>query len=704
MSSRKSTKNMSLKAVASAKAEKTIVNKIEHDDFEYAINDSQATQDINDLIKDDAKYYDSIVSTDSLSVVSDKLVDGLFRMWLDDNKSVYTTSISLADGFYHVFGQWFSSDKDGEQIFCNKFSHKEKKYAAQVKAIIGEVMSLVAKKIAIAHSTDWIKSYNEYCGDFSDDDSDDKIGEKLVQGLVAFWHHAEDNGGIFEQDCLVNVPNYLLDVLDRWIEHDESVTGVLSIFFDGKQGDRRMELIVDEAIATIDYQASVNAAPKKDFVSKSIKDGPPSEIEKIKSGNGRIASMSSSKSTKNMSSSSSSSSDKTSDKVSKSSSSSSSSSDKPSSKAKKSVLELLTEKISQIVGKVVDDEEIAAVLIDAFSEKANQDDLAKILKANVAKEKKIKKIKDPEAPKGKRTGYIIFCGDERASVKEDYPDMSPKLILTELGARWKALSDKKKAKYTKLAEADKVRYDEEMSGYTPSDEFLEKKSKAEKESASGTKKKRERKAGPKRANSSYIFFCSEFRDKVKAEMEDGSDAKEVTKQLGAVWKNSDDAVMTLSNKDRKRFDKMAAADKERYAEAKANWVDPSSDSDSEKKEKPKPKKSSKSSSDSSDDEESSSSATASDEDKHKKSSKSSSSSSSSDDEDKPKSDKKDVLAAIAQLRRVSEAFANFAKKQRKHMSKKEDFADKTTEQVTAEIEEKWSGLSKEKRESYAKTE
>jgi hypothetical protein len=667
---------MSLKAVASVKADKTNVNKIEHDDFEYAINDSQATQDINNLIKDDVKYYDSIVSTDSLSVVSDKLVDGLFRMWLDDNKNVHTQpSIYLADEFNHVFGQWFSSDKDGEQIFCNKFSHKEKKYAAQVKAIIDEVVSLVAKKTAIASSTEWIKSYNEYCGDFSDDDSDDKIGEKLVQGLVAFWHDAKDNGGVLEY-------NYLADILDQWIEHDEYGTGVLSIFFDGKQRDRRMKLIVEEAMATVDYQTSVNAAPKKDFVSKSIKDEPPSEIEKIKSGNDRIASMSSSKSTKNMSSSSSSSSDKTSDKVSKSSSSSSSSSsDKSSSsKTKKSVLELLTEKISQIVSKVVDDEEIAGVLIDAFNEKDNQDDLSKIildwqkalLKTAVAKEKKVKKIKDPEAPKGKRTGYIIFCGEERASVKEDNPDMSPKLILTELGARWKALSDKKKAKYTKLAEADKARYDEEMSGYTPSDEFLEKKSKAEKESASGTKKKRERKAGPKRANSSYIFFCTEFRDKVKAEMEDGSDAKEVTKQLGAVWKNADDAVITLSNKDRRRFDKMAAEDKERYAEEKANWVDPSSsDSDSEKKEKPKPKKSSKSSSESSDDEESSSSAAA------------------SSDEDQPKSAKK------------GEAFANFAKKQRKRMSKKEDFADKTTEQVTAEIEEKWSGLSAEKQASYA---
>lgn len=88
-----------------------------------------------------------------------------------------------------------------------------------------------------------------------------------------------------------------------------------------------------------------------------------------------------------------------------------------------------------------------------------------------------------------------------------------------------------------------------------------------------TRKKKDPNA-PKRGKSGYLFFCSEYRHKVKDEM--GSDAKatDVTRELGVRWnalktsgKKADEKLIT-------GFNKMAEDDKARYAEQKAAYVPP----------------------------------------------------------------------------------------------------------------------------------
>jgi hypothetical protein len=82
----------------------------------------------------------------------------------------------------------------------------------------------------------------------------------------------------------------------------------------------------------------------------------------------------------------------------------------------------------------------------------------------VEKGKKQKKPKD--APKNAKSGYMFYCAEIRAVVKEENPDMKPQEIMSEMGRRWKEVKDTEEAKkYLKMAEEDKERYATEKKAY-----------------------------------------------------------------------------------------------------------------------------------------------------------------------------------------------------------------------------------------------
>eukprot|EP00614_Pseudopedinella_elastica_P010327 CAMPEP_0172600760 /NCGR_PEP_ID=MMETSP1068-20121228/20916_1 /TAXON_ID=35684 /ORGANISM="Pseudopedinella elastica, Strain CCMP716" /LENGTH=630 /DNA_ID=CAMNT_0013401521 /DNA_START=179 /DNA_END=2071 /DNA_ORIENTATION=- len=100
-----------------------------------------------------------------------------------------------------------------------------------------------------------------------------------------------------------------------------------------------------------------------------------------------------------------------------------------------------------------------------------------------------KRKKDPNAPKRATTSYFFFAAAERDAYKAANPEATIGDIGKALGAKWKALSDEEKAPYTAKAEADKVRYSEEMESYVPpeagsSDEETTGKAKKKKSKAS----------------------------------------------------------------------------------------------------------------------------------------------------------------------------------------------------------------------------
>lgn len=92
-------------------------------------------------------------------------------------------------------------------------------------------------------------------------------------------------------------------------------------------------------------------------------------------------------------------------------------------------------------------------------------------------------------------------------------------------------------------------------------------------SGQDTRKKKDPNA-PKRGKSGYLFFCSEYRHKVKDEMGPDAKATDVTRELGVRW----NALKTSGKKADEKliagFNKMAEDDKARYAEQKAVYVPP----------------------------------------------------------------------------------------------------------------------------------
>ena len=67
-----------------------------------------------------------------------------------------------------------------------------------------------------------------------------------------------------------------------------------------------------------------------------------------------------------------------------------------------------------------------------------------------------KKEKGPQRPK---SAYILYTMRERERIKKEAPDMDQKQILSELGARWKALPDGKKAKWHRMAAEEKEAFE-----------------------------------------------------------------------------------------------------------------------------------------------------------------------------------------------------------------------------------------------------
>jgi len=76
-----------------------------------------------------------------------------------------------------------------------------------------------------------------------------------------------------------------------------------------------------------------------------------------------------------------------------------------------------------------------------------------------------KKKKDPNAPKRNQSAFFIYSNTHRATVKQNNPDASFGDIAKIISKLFKALSEKERSKYDKLALEDKARYQREMAAY-----------------------------------------------------------------------------------------------------------------------------------------------------------------------------------------------------------------------------------------------
>jgi len=209
-------------------------------------------------------------------------------------------------------------------------------------------------------------------------------------------------------------------------------------------------------------------------------------------------------------------------------------------------------------------------LLESFSSDEVKNQLKNLIKQGMQKQTRgsgEKNLKDENAPKRPKSGYMFFCEKKRLEIKASQPELKVTEVAKVLGERWKSATPETKAKYSKKSEADKVRYNAEKAEYKrPSDEELMKQKinqKKKRGKQSGTKKRTKPEGAPTRGKSAYLFFCADKRAEVKAENPDLK-ATEILAELGRLWKE-------LSDEDKNQYNEQAAEAKEKYLQDKTEW-------------------------------------------------------------------------------------------------------------------------------------
>jgi hypothetical protein len=162
---------------------------------------------------------------------------------------------------------------------------------------------------------------------------------------------------------------------------------------------------------------------------------------------------------------------------------------------------------------------------------------------DVPKKRGGKAKKERTGPKRPTSAYLYFCEAMRNKVKEENPDMSGKDITTELGKRWKSLSEKEKAPYLAKGEQDRARYAEEK-GEAPAD--------TGKASKKAPKKPLEEKPKAKKASvdtPGYKAFLQEKKEELESEHPEWGSRK-MTAEVNKAWNE-------LSEDDRAEYEKQA---------------------------------------------------------------------------------------------------------------------------------------------------
>lgn len=155
--------------------------------------------------------------------------------------------------------------------------------------------------------------------------------------------------------------------------------------------------------------------------------------------------------------------------------------------------------------------------------------------------------KERTGPKRPTSAYLYFCEAMRNKVKEENPDMSGKDITTELGKRWKSLSEKEKAPYNAKGEQDRARYAEEKGETTTETKKASKKPVETKEEKPKAKKASVDTPG-------YKAFRQEKTEELESEHPEWGSRK-MTAEVNKAWND-------LSEEDRAEYEKQAQDSKE----------------------------------------------------------------------------------------------------------------------------------------------
>jgi len=216
--------------------------------------------------------------------------------------------------------------------------------------------------------------------------------------------------------------------------------------------------------------------------------------------------------------------------------------------------------LSNFITAFLNENDAPEELIEMWGKKKKE--FVKLAEKVIPKEKAVKAKKPADAPKAARTGYILFCMEERPKIVKEFPAMKNQDIVKLMAERWhQAKEDEDVMEHFKaLAEDDKKRAAKDKEDYIPTKKGDEK-----------PKKK------GVRTKSGYLLFCDDERQLVK---DDGFTGVDIMKELGRRWN-------ALPTEDEDRYTEYM----EKAVELKKATSEESEDEDEE--EKPKAKKAKK---------------------------------------------------------------------------------------------------------------
>jgi len=141
-----------------------------------------------------------------------------------------------------------------------------------------------------------------------------------------------------------------------------------------------------------------------------------------------------------------------------------------------------------------------------------------------------KMVKDHNAPKRPLTGYMRYIQTIRAEVEEE-TGLNGIQVTPHLSARWNALSDAEKDKFSKAFHKEMVKHKKVMAKYKKTDAY---KAFQQKKKARKIGKKPKDKNAPKRPSTAFFIFANEVRGEIREENPDAS-IGEIGKILGQQW-------------------------------------------------------------------------------------------------------------------------------------------------------------------------
>ncbi|EGD82590.1 hypothetical protein PTSG_03243 [Salpingoeca rosetta] len=172
----------------------------------------------------------------------------------------------------------------------------------------------------------------------------------------------------------------------------------------------------------------------------------------------------------------------------------------------------------------------------------------------VKKQRRARRKKDPNKPRGALTPYMCFNKEVRPAIMQQHPNASVTEVAKLIGAQWRQLTDEQKKPYNDMARTDRERYKEAMKNYVPTPGF---------EEGGRRRKKKKDPNAPKKPKSAYFVFAETRRDALRAQYPEDR-VSDTAKRTGEEWRG-------MTEEQKRPFQLKAQELKQEYDQAVAEY-------------------------------------------------------------------------------------------------------------------------------------